>query len=137
MDTITLELVFLPQETASEPLLSNISIVSTSLGLLFGTMLTFFATMMFKRKDSSIDLQNSSDSNKQIPQMREVEDEVTQLQHTDASGEVRNTEDDFKPAIDANPTSTDDSGYEWYKHANGNDYYRITGSQSEWTKFES
>ena len=137
LDTITLELVFLPQETASEPLLSNISIVSTSLGMLFGTMLTFFATMMFKRKDSSIDLQNSSDSNKQIPQMREVEDEVTQLQHTDASGEVRNTEDDFKPAIDANPTSTDDSGYEWYKHANGNDYYRITGSQSEWTKFES
>ncbi|MEZ8078061.1 MAG: hypothetical protein QMC53_00395 [Candidatus Poseidoniaceae archaeon] len=36
------------------------------------------------------------------------------------------------PAIDAIPTSTDESGYEWFTEQNGTNWYRLQASGSEW-----
>jgi hypothetical protein len=36
------------------------------------------------------------------------------------------------PAIDAIPTSTDESGYEWFTEENGTNWYRLQASGSEW-----
>jgi hypothetical protein len=38
----------------------------------------------------------------------------------------------FTPAIDAIPTSTDESGYEWFTEENGTNWYRLQASGSEW-----
>ncbi|MDA1131463.1 MAG: hypothetical protein O3B00_08200, partial [archaeon] len=38
----------------------------------------------------------------------------------------------FTPAIDAIPTSTDESGYEWFTEENGTNWYRLQASGSQW-----
>ena len=31
---------------------------------------------------------------------------------------------------------TDQNGYEWLKHQDGSQWYRVSGTNSEWKKFE-
>jgi hypothetical protein len=46
------------------------------------------------------------------------------------------TESFTVPTKETTATSTDDSGYEWFKQGEDN-WYRNTGSEDEWLKFES
>ena len=41
------------------------------------------------------------------------------------------------PSVTTEATQVDGNGYEWYTTQDGTNYYRITGSQNEWIKFES
>ena len=44
-------------------------------------------------------------------------------------------ESSASPAKDTLATSTDESGYEWFKQEDGN-WYRPAGSNDDWLKFE-
>ena len=41
------------------------------------------------------------------------------------------------PDRSASPHMTDENGYEWVTMADGTNYYRISGSMDEWSKFDA
>ncbi|MFL2882517.1 MAG: hypothetical protein ACJ0CN_05020 [Candidatus Poseidoniaceae archaeon] len=41
------------------------------------------------------------------------------------------------PSATTEATQVDGNGYEWYVAQDGTNYYRVTGSQDEWIKFEA
>ena len=45
-------------------------------------------------------------------------------------------EEAFTPALDAEATSYDELGYEWYSTDDGEHWYRRAGLDDEWTKSE-
>ena len=42
-----------------------------------------------------------------------------------------------KPSIEDAAHKTDDNGYEWFTSQDGINFYRLIGSQADWTKLEN
>ena len=72
----------------------------------------------------------------QSPQLQQVEQEIAEQQPIEQPQQqpqpTLQQNQPLTPAIDAIPTSTDESGYEWFTEQNGTNWYRLQASGSEW-----
>ncbi|MDE0954490.1 MAG: hypothetical protein OR994_07415, partial [Candidatus Poseidoniales archaeon] len=70
-----------------------------------------------------------------LPTQQPVEQEIVEQQPIEQphpQQPVVQQSQPFTPAIDAIPTSTDESGYEWFTEQNGTNWYRLQASGSVW-----